>query len=246
MEKNNAIWSLIGIVGGILYPIIHSVVLAVNFPFVYPLDYLGVQIIILRITLMFLFVTVLYLLIRAYQILKTGGKLKETSSQMTRISGKPKSGVMLGVGMGFIASALIIYGYIFSFPRETIFPFAAGGFGIGYWLVIVGIVLLFGWVLMRPIMKTLFPPSREKLVARDEAAAAKEEASEMDIEAAKNAKEAAAKAKEEAIEKAKEEKRKKKGIKTVKEMEEEMRLEEEQRLREMEKNRPKGELKTKI
>ncbi len=228
MEKKNAIWCIIGILGGIAYPFIHAIVLFYMFPFLYPLDFLGIQIIILRIAILFIFLTVLYLLIRAYQILKKGGKLKETSAQMTRVSGKPKTGAMLAIGMGLIGGAVAIYFYIFSIAREDIFYFATWAFGIGYWLVIGGIMFLFAWVVLRPIKNAISPPSAAHFQAKKETRASKEAS------------------KEEAEEQAKEEKRKKKGIKTVVEMEAEMRAEEEKRLQELEKNRPKGELKTKI
>ncbi len=141
------------ILAGIIFPVIHAILT------VSVLDFLEIQIVILRICLFFAMLVMIVFAFRYSVWAKAKGLLK------ARGDGHSKFSATKGVYetlIGYIPILLLIgvaafCGYVFvaSMPRPDVMGFTDWGWGLGYWLVIGGILVGFTYVIIKPVIKTL-------------------------------------------------------------------------------------------
>jgi hypothetical protein len=158
LETKQAWRVVIGLIAGVIYPVIHAFFIVTNF------DFIAILTVILRICLFF---TILVMLVIAYRYsvwAKPHGLLKARGDGHSRFAARRGtyetliawSPILVPIGVAAVCG----YYYVASIPRPDMIGFTASTRGLAYWLVIGGILVGFAYVVLKPVIKTL-KPSRE-------------------------------------------------------------------------------------
>ncbi len=162
MEIKQARWAVIGLIGGVIYPIVHAMLTVTFF------DFLAIQIIILRVCIFFAMVILIAVAVKYASWAKAKGLLKEQKPRgYSKFAAQQAAMGTFVFYLPIIACLVVVLGlgfsYVPSIPRSDMIGFASGAFGIGYWLVIGGILVPFTYFVLKPIIKTLKPEEPTKI-----------------------------------------------------------------------------------